>query len=65
VRPWLPSHKIFRPQNCGAAFHRIRHYGLFANANRAGNIALARHLLSVPDPGPSSEGDGAKDGPEH
>jgi Putative transposase len=21
-------------------FHRIRHYGLFANANRAGNIAL-------------------------
>ena len=23
-------------------FHRIRHYGLFANANRANNIALAR-----------------------
>ena len=31
-------------------FHRIRHYGLFANANRAGNIALARRLLGVPDP---------------
>src|SRR5246127_2293726 len=26
-------------------FHRIRHYGLFANANRANNIALARRLL--------------------
>jgi hypothetical protein len=35
-------------------FHRIRHYGLFANANRAGNIALARRLLGVPDPSPSS-----------
>ena len=35
-------------------FHRIRHYGLFANANRANNIALARQLLAVPDPTPSS-----------
>src|SRR5258708_27425648 len=35
-------------------FHRIRHYGLFANANRTGNIALARRLLAVPDPAPSS-----------
>jgi len=35
-------------------FHRIRHYGLFANANRAANIALARRLLGVPDPAPSS-----------
>ena len=31
-------------------FHRIRHYGLFAKANRAGNIALARRFLGVPDP---------------
>jgi hypothetical protein len=47
-------------------FHRIRHYGLFANANRAGNIALARQLLGVPDPAPSSdEGDGAEDGLQH
>jgi hypothetical protein len=47
-------------------FHRIRHYGLFANANRAGNIALARQLLGVPDPAPSSDqGDGAEDGLEH
>ena len=29
-------------------FHRIRHYGLFANANRAENIATARALLTSP-----------------
>ena len=29
-------------------FHRIRHYGLFANGNRAENIALARKLLAMP-----------------
>jgi hypothetical protein len=29
-------------------FHRIRHYGLFANGNRAANIARLRKLLSVP-----------------
>jgi hypothetical protein len=41
-------------------FHRIRHYGLFANANRAANIALARRLLGAPDPAPSSsQSDGA------
>jgi hypothetical protein len=28
-------------------FHRIRHYGLFANGNRAANIAKARALLAV------------------
>jgi Putative transposase/Transposase zinc-binding domain len=28
-------------------FHRIRHYGLFANGNRAANIARARKLLAV------------------
>lgn len=36
-------------------FHRIRHYGLLANANRARNIALARRLLGTPLPPPSSE----------
>jgi hypothetical protein len=36
-------------------FHRIRHYGLFANTNRANNIALARRLLGVPDPAPSNQ----------
>ena len=28
-------------------FHRIRHYGLFANANRTHNIATARALLGA------------------
>jgi hypothetical protein len=28
-------------------FHRIRHYGLLANGNRTGSLALARHLLGV------------------
>ena len=28
-------------------FHRIRHYGLFANGGRADNIAQARRLLNV------------------
>ena len=31
-------------------FHRIRHYGLFANANRAENVATARALLNVAPP---------------
>lgn len=29
-------------------FHRIRHYGLFANRQRADNLALARKLLAMP-----------------
>jgi len=28
--------------------HHTRHYGLFANGNRAENIARARELLHVP-----------------
>ena len=31
-------------------FHRIRHYGLFANGGRTRNIARARELLRVPAP---------------
>jgi hypothetical protein len=31
-------------------FHRIRHYGLFANGGRAENIARARQLLNLPAP---------------
>jgi hypothetical protein len=40
-------------------FHRIRHYGLFANGGRAENIARARQLLNVPAPWsePSDAGD--------
>ena len=33
-------------------FHRIRHYGLFANANRTGNIALARPASRRTRPSP-------------
>lgn len=35
-----------------SGFHRIRHYGLFANGSRAENIARARQLLHVPEPPP-------------
>jgi hypothetical protein len=31
-------------------FHRIRHYGLFANATRIHNLTQARELLRVPPP---------------
>ena len=31
-------------------FHRIRHYGLFANGNRADNLAKACELLAVSRP---------------
>ena len=31
-------------------FHRIRHYGLFANGGRAENLDRARRLLCVPTP---------------
>ena len=36
-------------------FHRIRHYGLLANGNRAANIAQARELLAVPSRPKQSE----------
>ena len=35
-------------------FHRIRHYGFLASGNRTSSIALARRLLAVPNPTPSS-----------
>jgi len=37
-------------------FHRIRHYGLFANANRAANIATARALLNITPPAADPQG---------
>jgi Putative transposase/Transposase zinc-binding domain len=37
--------------------HRIRHYGLFANGNRAANIVRARELLAVPPRVTESETD--------
>jgi Putative transposase/Transposase zinc-binding domain len=36
-------------------FHRIRHYGLFASAARADNIARARQLLATPAPQTQSD----------
>ena len=39
-----------------SGFHRIRHYGLFANTARAANLAKARALLPPPPPStPSSD----------
>jgi hypothetical protein len=36
-------------------FHRIRHYGLLANGNRAANIAHARELLAMPPKEPETD----------
>jgi hypothetical protein len=41
-------------------FHRIRHYGLFANGGRAENLARARDLLGAP--APQNQPDDADDG---
>ena len=44
-------------------FHRIRHYGLFANGGRAENIARARQLLNVPMPqSETADADNTADG---
>ena len=37
-----------------SGFHRIRHYGLLANAGRRANLARVRALLDVPLPEPVS-----------
>jgi hypothetical protein len=44
-----------------SGFHRIRHYGLFANGSRAANLANMRELLAVPQP--KAETDAAKTDP--
>ena len=49
----LPTHEFIRrflTHVLPRGFHRIRHYGLFANGNRAANIARARELLAMPSP---------------
>ena len=45
--------------------HRIRHYGLLANGDRAANLARMRALLGVatPEPEPCNAGDPAALGP--
>jgi hypothetical protein len=42
-------------------FHRIRHYGLLANAGRKANIAFARELLAVRQPKAEASGTGNTD----
>ena len=43
-------------------FHRIRHYGLFANGSRAANLDRARQLLEAPEPQRQiDEGDDSED----
>jgi hypothetical protein len=47
----LPTHEFIRrflSHVLPKGLHRIRHYGLFANGNRAADIARARELLAVP-----------------
>jgi hypothetical protein len=44
-----------------SGFHRIRHYGLFANGGRAENLARARELLQVPAPQDEPEPDSEVD----
>jgi hypothetical protein len=46
----LASHEFIRRfliHVLPSGFHRIRHYGLFANGGRAENLARARDLLGV------------------
>ena len=48
-RASLPSALLASyPVTLTTPLHRIRHYGLFANGNRAANIARARELLGLP-----------------
>jgi hypothetical protein len=42
-----------------SGFHRIRHYGLFANGGRSANIARARQLLGAPTPVEAADPDSA------
>jgi len=50
-----------------SGFHRIRHYGLFANGGRAENLARVRNLLAVPTPQdePRDLGTNADEPPTH
>jgi hypothetical protein len=46
-------------------FHRIRHYGLFANGARADNIDRARQLLCMPAPEATTDSDATGTADEH
>jgi hypothetical protein len=45
-------------------FHRIRHYGLFANGARAANLAKARALLPAPPSPPAPDTSAEPEAPE-
>ncbi|MDH3790861.1 MAG: IS91 family transposase [Rhodospirillales bacterium] len=64
----LPTHEFIRRflmHVLPKGFHRIRHYGMLANGNRAATVAQARHLLAVPghDQAPDAEGPEKPDQP--
>jgi hypothetical protein len=44
---YRPAIRRFLMHVLPKGFHRIRHYGLFANANRAASIARARELIDA------------------
>lgn len=44
-----------------SGFHRIRHYGLVANAGRKRNLKQASLLLHAPQPKPSEKTEGGAD----
>ncbi len=49
----LPNHEFIRRflmHVLPKGFHRIRHYGLLANGNRAANVTRVRQLLAMPPP---------------
>ena len=48
-----------------SAFHRIRHYGLFANGGRTENLARARQLLAVPQHDEPDHGNTINDDDRH
>lgn len=46
-----------------SGFHRIRHYGMLANTNRANSLALSRKLLLVPEPAEPAQEESEKRAP--
>jgi len=64
----LPTHELIRRflmHVLPKGFHRIRHYGMLANGQRAANVARARELLAVPahDHAPDSQSPATPDEP--
>jgi hypothetical protein len=46
-----------------SGFHRIRHYGVFANGDRVRNIARVRRLLAMPTPEPDQKDEDSEPSP--